>query len=115
MRDKKHGGEDPLESRKRRYTEAGRERARERFNNDGRGETRQSEYSGLGMEGSSMRRRDEEEEEDNSIDRRRARRSVGCKRFVKQLLFFKQLNILVFKKDKIRLHVSLKWHIWQGT
>jgi len=110
MRDKKHGGEDPLESRKRHYTEAGRERARERFNNNGNSEMRQSEYSGLGIEGSSLHRRDEEEEDD-PIDRRRARRTVGCKRFVKQLLF-NQLNILVFKKDQIRLHISLKW---QGT
>jgi hypothetical protein len=110
MRDKKHGGEDPLESRKRRYTEAGRERARERFNNDGRGETRQSEYSGLGMETTSMRRRDEEEDDDDPIERRRGRRSAGCKRFVKQLLFFYELNILVFNQDKISLHVSLNWH-----
>ena len=58
MRDKKNpGDEDDLETRKRQYTERGRERARERFTgrdrSDDRRSERQSDYAGLGTAPSS--------------------------------------------------------------
>ena len=94
LRDKKTPGSDEgYESRKRRYSEQGRERARERFTgNERRVDERRSDYVGLGSGGgaapnvgggSMMRRRDEEEEDDEERrGGRNSRRSAGCKRFL---------------------------------
>ena len=102
LRDKKTPGDDGgYESRKRRYSEQGRERARERFTGN-RVDERRSEYVGLGSGGngtnagggggggSMMRRRDDDEEDDEERrgggsgggGGRNSRRSAGCKRFL---------------------------------
>ena len=107
MREKKNPGGDDVDSdpTRRRYSDQGRDRARERFTRgpgteERRGE-RQSEFAGLGSNnngsapqtpsgnagsGMMMRRRDSEEEEDEESveNRRRQRRNVGCKRFLRQ-------------------------------
>ena len=80
MRDKKTP--EDSESRKRRYNEQNRERARERFSGNGPRADAVSDFAGLGSGSSSMRRRDDEEEEEDDFERRRNRRSAGCKRFL---------------------------------
>lgn len=90
MRDKKTVA-DESESRKRRYTEQSRERARERFSGGGpRNDDDRAEFVGLGSSNtmSTMRRRDDEDEEDDDFERRRNRRSAGCKRFLQNLAGF---------------------------